>query len=71
MSISIEKFPDFRADIYDSFPFRADATMNLIDAMSANTSATSPVQLSLSPLFPRQYSSLHDAVDNFFCCGQS
>ncbi len=66
MSISVKNFPDFRAKIYDSFPYRADATMNLIDAMSANTSATSPVQLTLSPLFPRQYSSLHDAVDNFF-----
>ena len=66
MSILIEFFPDFRAQIYDSFPYRADATMNLIDAMSSNTSATSPVQLTLNPVFPRQYSSLHDAVDNFF-----
>jgi hypothetical protein len=40
--------------------------MNLIDAISANTSASSPVQLSQSSLFPRQYGSLHDAVDNFF-----
>ena len=68
MSISVKNFPDFRAKIYDSFPYRADATMNLIDAMSANTSATSPVQLTLSPLFPRQCRGLHDAVDNFFHC---
>ncbi len=66
MSILIETFPYFRAHIYDSFQYRADAIMNLIDAISANTSATSPVQLTLSPVFPRQYSSLHDAVDNFF-----
>jgi hypothetical protein len=48
MSIVIEIFPDFRAHIYDSFPYRADAIMNLIDAISANTSASSPVQLSQS-----------------------
>ena len=40
--------------------------MNLIDALAGNYSAQSPVELSLSSLFSRQYSSLHDAVDNFF-----
>jgi hypothetical protein len=39
--------------------------MDLIDAMAGNTSARSPVELSLNPLFRRQYGSLHDAVDNF------
>jgi hypothetical protein len=40
--------------------------MDLIDALSANTQATSVVQLSLSPLFQRKYASVHDAIDNFF-----
>lgn len=40
--------------------------MDLIDALASNTSAKSPVELSLNPLFLRQYGSLHDAVDNFF-----
>ena len=40
--------------------------MDLIDAISGNQSASSPVQLSLSTLFRRQYASLHDAVDNFY-----
>lgn len=39
--------------------------MDLIDAIASNISAKSPVELSLNPLFHRQYGSLHDAVDNF------
>lgn len=39
--------------------------MDLIDAISSNTSAKSPVELSLNTHFRRQYGSLHDAVDNF------
>jgi len=60
------KFVEFRNDLYDSIDKRADATMDLIDALSGNQSAASPVQLSLSTLFRRQYASLHDAVDNFY-----
>ena len=39
--------------------------MDLIDAIASNISAKSPVELSLNPLFHRQYGSIHDAVDNF------
>ncbi len=60
------KFVKFRNELYDSLDKRADATMDLIDALSGNQSAASPVQLSLSSLFRRQYASLHDAVDNFY-----
>lgn len=47
-------------------PQRPDALMNLVDALSSNTSAPSVVELSLNPLFHRGHSSLHDAVANFF-----
>ena len=60
------KFVEFRKELYESLDKRADATMDLIDAISGNQSASSPVQLSLSSLFRRQYASLHDAVDNFY-----
>ena len=66
MSVTIEQFADFRESIYNTFTFRADATIDLVDAIASNISASSPVQLSLNPSFPRQYSSLHDAVANFF-----
>ncbi len=47
------KFVEFRNDLYDSLDKRADAAMDLIDALSGNQSAASPVQLSLSTLFRR------------------
>ncbi len=62
---TVEAIVDFRNELHASFLFRADATMNLIDALSTNTSAHSPVELSLNPHFSRQHSSLHDALDNF------
>ncbi|MBF0525945.1 MAG: transposase, partial [Deltaproteobacteria bacterium] len=40
--------------------------MNLIDTISGNTGARSVAELSLNPLFRREYSSLYDAVQNFF-----
>ena len=66
MCDDIQQLMDFRKKLHCSFPLRSDATMDLIDALAANSSARSPVELSLSSLFPRQYSSLHDALDNFF-----
>ncbi len=69
MSVAIEQFADFRASIYNTFTFRADATIDLLDAIASNMSASSPVQLSLNPFFSRQYSSIHDAVANFSLAG--
>lgn len=66
MCDTVQRLVEFREALYNTFFYRADATMDLIDAMASNSSARSPVELSLSSLFPRQYSSLHDAVDNFF-----
>lgn len=61
-----KKFREFRERVYQSFPARADALMDLVDALASNTYARSPVELSLSPLFRRQYSSIGDAITNFF-----
>ncbi len=66
MDEHITSFVNFRKNLYDSFTKRADATMDLIDALSGNIQPASGVQVSLSPLFRREYASLHDAVDNFF-----
>ena len=40
--------------------------MNLLDALSSNTRARSVVELSLSSLFCREYSSLYKAIQGFF-----
>ena len=46
----------FRADVYGTFQKRADAVFELIDTLSSDTQARSPVELSLSPFFRHQYS---------------
>ncbi len=63
---TISQLEQFRQRIYQSFDIRADATMELIDALSSNTTARSVGELSLSPYFHRHYSSVNDAIDNFF-----
>jgi hypothetical protein len=66
MNQVVTQLVNFRENIHQSFPYRSDATMELIDAIAGNASAQSPVALSLNSLFHRQYSCIHDAVDNFF-----
>ncbi len=66
METQEKQFVEYRNKIYKNLNSRADATMDLIDALSGNQQATSPVQLSLNPLFRRKYASIHDAVDNFY-----
>ncbi len=57
---------EFRQDLYNFFPLRADALMELIDALASNSNAHSVVELSLSPLFRREYGSVYDAIEHFF-----
>lgn len=66
----IKNFEEFRRRLRASFPKRRDALLELTDAIAGNTRFKSPVALSLSCLFSRQYCSLHDAVDNFFQTSQ-
>jgi len=63
MSTQLERF---RKDLYDWLPHRADALMDLVDALTSNTTARSVVELSLSPEFRRQYPSVHDGIENLF-----
>ena len=56
---------NFRTRLFRLFRFRADTTMDLIDAI-AGRKHHSVIEISLSPLFRRQYSSITDAADNMF-----
>jgi len=56
----------FRQELYGLLPYRADALLDLVDALSGNTFARSVIELSLSGLFRRGHSSLLDGIDNFF-----
>jgi len=56
----------FREELYQLLKARPDALLDLLDALSSSPNARSVVELSLSPLFRREYSSVSDAIDNFF-----
>ncbi len=60
------KLKQFRLDLYEALPYRRDTLLDLLDALSSNTIARSVVELSLSPFFRREYSSITDGIDNFF-----
>ena len=56
----------FRQQLYESLPARAGASMDLLDALSSNTTASSVVELSLNPTFRYGYSSVYAAIGNIF-----
>ena len=62
----VSKFQCFRNRLFQAFPQRAGATMDLIDAVCAETNISSIVKISLSDLFRRKYSSLSDVISSLF-----
>lgn len=56
----------FRNNIYNFFPSRRDAAMELVDSLSSNTQAKSVVELSLNPLHRRNYCSITRAIDEYY-----
>lgn len=61
-----ERLIQFRQSLGELLPYRADALINVIDALCSNTSAQSVAELSLNPLFRYQYASIYDGIDNFY-----
>jgi hypothetical protein len=57
-----EKMRQFREAIYQSIEYRADAVMDLLDAISSNSNAKSVVELSLNPMYQRKYSSIEKSI---------
>ncbi len=62
----IKQLTQFRQDLYDCFDARQDTVMDLLDALASNISARTPVELSLNPLFRRDYSALYKAIAEAF-----
>jgi hypothetical protein len=62
----ISQLQQYREELYLLLPLRRDAVLDLIDALSGSPDARSPVELSLSPLFRREYGSVRDAITHFF-----
>ena len=55
----------FQKQLYSHLDNRANAVIELLNALSGNTQMRSVVELSLHPLFGRQYSELYRAIDGF------
>lgn len=66
MSDHLETLRQFRQAVYESFPYRRDSLMDLLDAFSSNDRARSIVELSLNPCFRRQYSALYKAISEAY-----
>ena len=63
---TISQLQQFRQELYLLLPRRRDALLDLLDALSNSPNARSPVELSLSLLFRREYGSVRDATTHFF-----
>jgi hypothetical protein len=53
---------EFRKAVYQNVRYRPAAILDLLDALTVAGSVSSPVALSESPLFRRQFSSVYDAL---------
>lgn len=69
MRFMITNLEQFRNDIYRWFPYRADALMELIDALCSDTTARSVAELSLNHHFRRGYCSIYDAIGHLYPVG--
>lgn len=58
----ITPIQQFRDTVYQALPKRADATMDLVDALTAASHVESPVGMRESVLFRRQFPSVYDAL---------
>lgn len=55
-------FQQFRQQLYQSLPKRADATLDLIDALTVAGHVSSPVALSEEGFFRRKFSAIYDVL---------
>jgi hypothetical protein len=64
VSVTTNQLKQFRNEVYQNFNNckRTDMLMDLVDALSSNTTARSVVELSLNPHFRRHYTALNKAV---------
>ncbi|WP_423062300.1 transposase [Candidiatus Paracoxiella cheracis] len=63
--LATEKLKQFRTFLYNIFPARRDANMNLLDALSSHGHrCKTPIELCESPYFEREYSSITDAISD-------
>lgn len=61
----VQLFQEWREQLYNSLGFRRETLLELLDSLSSNQQATSVVELSLNPLFRRDYNSLYQGIQEF------
>lgn len=61
--INATKFTQFRQEVYQTFSRLEDASMDLIDALCSTPNARSVPELSLSPHYRREHSSIYKTIE--------
>ncbi len=63
--LDVKAFLDWRKQLYNGLNCRRETVIELLDALSSNSQAASVVELSLNPLFRRDYNSLYKGLREF------
>jgi hypothetical protein len=66
MKILSSALNKLRNSFREFFPYNTDAAINLVDALSCNTSAHVPIELTLNPAYERHYSTLTHAISDYY-----
>ena len=64
-SLDVQEFLEWRKQVYKALNCRRETVIELLDALSSNQQAASVVELSLNPLFRRNYNSLYKGIQEF------
>ena len=63
--LDVKEFLEWRKQLYNALNCRRETVIELLDALSSNRQAASVVELSLNPLFRRDYNSLYKGIQEF------
>lgn len=63
--LDVKQFLEWRRQLYTALDSRRETIIELIDSLSSNPQASSVVELSLNPLFRRDYNSLYKGIQKF------
>ena len=63
--LDVKQFWEWREQLYLALDSRRETIIELIDSLSSNSQASSVVELSLNPLFRRDYNSLYKGIKEF------
>ena len=64
LTMTLDKLKQFRSGVYTILGNAKDALFDLMDAVLVTRSVYSFVELSLSPVFRRQWSSIYEALED-------